>query len=80
MRAIVEEDPDAAVGELVAKAVLVGIIHPLAHPDKVLVAGQGSWVSLRCWRREEVSGTASQPLSISRPQGEQIPTAGSGSI
>lgn len=80
VRAIVEEHPDAAVGELVAKAVLVGIIHPLAHPHKVLMAGQGSWVFLRCWRREEVSRAASQPLSLSPPQGEQIPTAGSGTI
>lgn len=76
VRAIVEEDPNAAVGELVAKAILVGIIHPLAHPHKVLMAGQGSWVFLCCWRREEVSSAASQPLSISPPQGEQIPTAG----
>lgn len=69
MRAIVEEDPNAAVGELVAKAILVGIIHPLAHPDKVLVAGQGSWVFLRCWRREEVS---SQPARLSHlPRGNR---------
>lgn len=67
VRAVVEEDPNAAVGELVAKAILVGIIHPLAHPDKVLMAGQGSWVFLRCWRREDVSSGASQPLSISPP-------------
>lgn len=80
VRAIVEEDPNAAVGELVAKAILVGIIHPLAHPDKVLMAGQGSWVFLRCWRREGVSSAASQPLSISPPQRKQIPTAGSGTV
>lgn len=63
VRAVVEEDPNAAVGELVAKTILVGIIHPLAHPDKVLMVGQGSWVFLRCWRREEVSSTASPCLS-----------------
>lgn len=68
MRAIVEEDPNAAVGELVAKAILVGIIHPLAHPDKVLVAGQGSWVFLRCWRREEVSSQPA-PVCLTSPGG-----------
>lgn len=61
VRAIVEEDPNATVGELVAKAILVGVIHPLAHPDKVLVAGQGSRVFPCCWKREGVSRARSQP-------------------
>lgn len=69
MRAVVEEDPNAAVGELVAKAILVGVIHPLAHPDKVLMAGQGSWVFLRWWRGEGVSRAGSRPLPTSPPQG-----------
>lgn len=47
MRAVVEEDPNAVVGELVAKAILVGVVHPLAHPNKLLMSGQGSRVSLR---------------------------------
>jgi len=81
VRAIVEEDPDAAVGELVAKAILVGVIHPLAHPDKVLVAGQGSWVFLRWWREEGVSRAGRQPLPTSPAQGgRRPPTTGSGSI
>lgn len=73
MRAIVEEDPNAAVGELVAKAILVGVIHPLAHPDKVLMAGQGSRVFLRWWRGEGVSRASSQPLPTSPPQGGADP-------
>lgn len=66
--AIVEEDSNAAVGELVAKAILVGVIHPLAHPDKVLMAGEGSWVFLHWWRGEGVSRAGSQPLPTSPPQ------------
>lgn len=65
MRAVVEEDPNAAVGELIAKAILVGVIHPLAHPDKVLMAGQGSWVFLRWGREDSVSRAGRQPLPTS---------------
>lgn len=67
MCAVVEEDPDAAVGELVAKAILVGVIHPLAHPDKVLMAGQGSRVFFRWWKNR-LSRAGGQPLPTSPPQ------------
>lgn len=32
MRAIVEEDSHGVVRQLVAKAVLVGVVHPFGHP------------------------------------------------
>lgn len=63
MRAVVEEHPDAAVGELVAKTVLVGVVHPLAHPDKLLMPGQGSRVSVRWWGRERGEQSRHPPLS-----------------
>lgn len=46
MSSIIEEDTNAVVGELVTKSVLVGIIHPLAHPNKMFMASQGSRVRL----------------------------------
>lgn len=52
--AVVEEDADSTVRELVAEAVLVGIVHPLAHPHEGLVLGQGRRVPLGC--REERGG------------------------
>lgn len=46
MGSIIEEDANAAVGKLIAEAILVGIVHPFAYPNKVLMASQGSRITL----------------------------------
>lgn len=35
MSAVVEEDADDVVGQLVPEAVLVRVVHPLGHPQEV---------------------------------------------
>lgn len=39
MSAVVEEDSHGIITQLVAKAVLVGVVHPLSHPLKTAGAG-----------------------------------------
>lgn len=34
MSAFVKQDADVLVGELVAEAVFIGVVHPLGHPDE----------------------------------------------
>lgn len=55
---IIEEDSNAAVGELIAEAVFVGVVHPFAHPNKVFMTCQGSRIALS-WteRNHTVSDT-----------------------
>lgn len=51
MCSLVEEHTDALVRELVAKAVFVGVVHPLCHPQEGLGLGQRGRVS-GGWRRK----------------------------
>lgn len=51
MRSLVEEHAHALVGELVAKAVLVGVVHPFGHPQKGLGPGQAGGVPVGCKER-----------------------------
>lgn len=42
---LVEQHADVLVGQLVAKAVFVGIVDPFCDPDKGFGPGQTGWVS-----------------------------------
>lgn len=48
MRSLVEEHTHALVGELVAKAILVGVVHPFGDPQKGLGPGQTGRVPTGC--------------------------------
>lgn len=39
MSAVIEENPHGVIRQLVAKAVLVGVVHPFSHPLKTAAAG-----------------------------------------
>lgn len=55
MRSLVEEHTDALVGELVAKAVFVGVVHPFCHPQEGLGLGQRGGVSRGCKEQKKMS-------------------------
>lgn len=61
MRSLVEEHSHAVVGQLVAKAVLVGVVDPLGHPEKELGSGQAGRVPVGCKGRVKMAAPPPPP-------------------
>lgn len=74
MRSLVEEHAHALVGELVAKAVLVGVVDPFGHPQKGLGPGQTGRVPVGCSERVKITAHVNTPPELSQPNSR--PTCG----
>lgn len=62
MSSFIKEDSNILIGELVPKAIFIGVVHPLGHPDKMFRLCN-TWSAHRCWRNKLIQTLISNHYS-----------------